>query len=56
MGEETDHHLGFAGALEKALRRMDEGWHGRGVSIQFEAWITPNPGAVGEYRVHCTSP
>ncbi len=56
-GDEAEqHHIGFARALQNALDNMDDEWHGRGIAIQLEAWITRNPGTIGEYRAHCTSP
>ena len=54
--DKYQHHLGFTGALNNALDKMDSEWHGRDMTIQLEASITKNPGAVGEYRAHCTSP
>ena len=54
--DEKQHHLGFTGALDDALDQMDSRWYGRDMTITLEASITRNPGAVGEYRAHCTSP
>ena len=47
---------GLHRSARQCARQMDSEWHGRDMTIQLEASITENPGAVGEYRAHCTSP
>ncbi len=55
--DEDQHHLGFTGALDECARSDGTpDWRGRDMTITAGGLDHENPGAVGEYRAHCTSP
>lgn len=47
-----DHHFGWNQALKSALEKIPDSWRGENLTVTFEVYIKPNPGSVGEYKVH----
>lgn len=47
-----DHHVGWNQALKRALEEIPDSWRGENLTVTFEVYIKPNPGSVGEYKVH----
>ena len=47
-----DHHVGWNQAMKNALQEIPDSWRGLNLTVTFEVYIRPNPGSVGEYKVH----